>query len=71
MVGNSVPSDILPVLAVGGRAAHVPYATTWIHERHDSDPQSDRFHRLESLRQVPELIGRLKETADGGRGPAE
>jgi putative hydrolase of the HAD superfamily len=29
MVGNSVKSDILPVLALGGNAVHVPYATTW------------------------------------------
>ena len=32
MIGNSLKSDILPVLAVGGQAIHVPYHTTWIHE---------------------------------------
>lgn len=32
MVGNSLRSDILPVLAVGGRAVHIPYAETWAHE---------------------------------------
>jgi putative hydrolase of the HAD superfamily len=32
MVGNSVRSDILPVLALGGHGVHVPYHTTWDHE---------------------------------------
>ena len=32
MVGNAVRSDVLPVLAIGGRAFHVPYHTTWAHE---------------------------------------
>lgn len=32
MVGNSVKSDILPVLALGAHAVHIPYETTWVHE---------------------------------------
>jgi putative hydrolase of the HAD superfamily len=32
MIGNSLKSDILPVLALGARAIHVPYHTTWVHE---------------------------------------
>jgi putative hydrolase of the HAD superfamily len=32
MIGNSLKSDILPVLALGGQAIHVPYHTTWVHE---------------------------------------
>ena len=37
MVGNSVPSDVLPVLAIGGHAAHIPYHSTWDHEQVDHD----------------------------------
>lgn len=40
MIGNSVRSDVLPVLAIGGHAVHVPYHTTWEHEivdDHDQD----------------------------------
>ena len=33
MIGNSVRSDVLPVLAIGGHAIHVPYHITWEHER--------------------------------------
>lgn len=32
MVGNSLRSDILPVLEIGGRAVHIPYPTSWKHE---------------------------------------
>ena len=32
MVGNSIKSDILPVLELGGHAIHVPFHTTWVHE---------------------------------------
>ena len=37
MVGNSVRSDVLPVLEIGGHAAHVPYHATWEHEHVDDD----------------------------------
>ncbi len=47
MIGNSVPSDVLPVLSIGGRALHVPYHDTWELERtddHDGDfPVLDRL----------------------------
>ncbi len=32
MVGNSVRSDVLPVIEIGARAFHVPYGITWGHE---------------------------------------
>src|SRR6266540_2913917 len=32
MVGNSIRSDVLPVIEMGGRAVHIPYETTWEHE---------------------------------------
>jgi len=32
MVGNSIRSDVLPVLEIGGSAVHIPFHTTWIHE---------------------------------------
>ena len=57
MVGNSLKSDVLPVLAIGGYAAHVPYHTTWAHEQVSGDlPTGDRFAQLDQLDQ---LLGRL------------
>ncbi len=54
MVGNSLKSDVLPVIELGGYAAHVPYYTTWIHEQmNPEDIQSDRFFEL---KQISELL---------------
>ncbi len=59
MVGNSVKSDILPVLELGAAAAHVPYHLTWEHERVESQPEHPRFFRLASIRDLPPLLARL------------
>jgi putative hydrolase of the HAD superfamily len=54
MVGNSLRSDILPVLDAGGAAVHIPYATTWVHERVAEDAMAGRtFATLESIRALP------------------
>jgi putative hydrolase of the HAD superfamily len=57
MVGNSPRSDILPVLAVGGWAAHVPAALSWSHED-DHLPSGDgaRCVVLSSLLDLPPLV---------------
>lgn len=51
MVGNSVRSDILPVLALGGRAVHIPYVITWGHEHAEADEGS--YTVLASIRDLP------------------
>jgi putative hydrolase of the HAD superfamily len=50
MVGNSVRSDVLPVLAIGGHAVHVPYHVTWAHEHADHD---GTVPTLETIRLLP------------------
>ncbi len=50
MVGNSVRSDVLPVLAIGGRAVHIPYHLTWQHEHADHNGD---VPTLPSIRQLP------------------
>jgi putative hydrolase of the HAD superfamily len=54
MVGNSVRSDILPVMALGGHAVHVPYHLLWDleHVEHDA-----LFTELASLADLPPLLG--------------
>ncbi|CAN5424243.1 HAD family hydrolase [soil metagenome] len=37
MVGNSVRSDVLPVLEIGAHAVHIPYHVTWAHEHVEHD----------------------------------
>ncbi len=55
MVGNSVKSDILPVLALGARAIHIPYHLTWAHEV-VAAPGDAPFPVLESIRDLPALL---------------
>jgi putative hydrolase of the HAD superfamily len=60
MVGNSLRSDILPVLALGGAAVHVPYPLTWAHEHGEPPPDAaGGFHELERISDLPALIDRL------------
>ena len=56
MVGNSVRSDILPVLEIGGSAVHVPYHLLWDHE-HVAD-HGEEFSELASLADLPEWLRR-------------
>ena len=61
MVGNSLKSDILPVLALGGHAVYIPYHTTWAHEALDSQPIGhDGYYKLEHLGQLTPLIEQLR-----------
>lgn len=49
MIGNSVRSDILPVVDLGGRGVHVPHAVTWGHEVSDAEPDDTTWWRAASL----------------------
>jgi putative hydrolase of the HAD superfamily len=65
MVGNSIKSDIVPVLAVGGTAVHVPYHLTWAHERADIvHAPGEQVHTLSNLAELPVLLARLNGTAE-------
>lgn len=55
MVGNSVKSDVLPVIELGGRAVHVPYHVTWTLEQVDDDHGHD-FPTLAHLTDLPDLL---------------
>ncbi len=66
MVGNSLHSDVLPVLELGGTAIYVPHELTWVHEGGDVPSASQPgFHQIEHLGQLPALVARLEE----GRRP--
>ncbi|MBX3285826.1 MAG: HAD family hydrolase [Actinobacteria bacterium] len=56
MVGNSVRSDVLPVLEIGGHAVHVPYHVTWAHEHADHD---GTVPTLESIAELPAWLAEL------------
>jgi putative hydrolase of the HAD superfamily len=60
MVGNSLKSDILPVLSLGGVGVHIPYHLTWALEHAEEPlPAEGRFFRLKNLRELPEVVRTL------------
>jgi putative hydrolase of the HAD superfamily len=61
MIGNSMRSDILPVLELGGIAVYVPYHVIWAHEA-GSVPEAmqDRFFEVGHLGHLPELVEQLE-----------
>ena len=61
MVGDSLRSDILPVLELGGQAVYVPYRTTWQHEAAEPPPPGQPgFSQLEHLGMLPGLLKQLE-----------
>jgi putative hydrolase of the HAD superfamily len=56
MVGNSLKSDIMPVLNLGGYGIHVPYHTTWQHEQTDRLPENPNFAQIQELSKLPEFL---------------
>ena len=64
MVGNSLRSDIAPVLALGGWGVHVPYHTTWAHETEARLLHGDeRMRSIDGLGQLPLAIQELTALA--------
>lgn len=58
MIGNSVRSDILPVLELGATAIHVPYPLLWALEAADFPVGHPKAIQLKSLTDLPALFGR-------------
>jgi putative hydrolase of the HAD superfamily len=57
MVGNSLRSDVVPVVALGGRAVHIPYEVTWHHEHvPDEELPKHGWRRASSIRELPGLL---------------
>jgi putative hydrolase of the HAD superfamily len=62
MVGNSLKSDILPVLALGAHAVYIPYDLTWAHEMISVEMIPEhRCYEIEHIGLLPELVARLEE----------
>jgi putative hydrolase of the HAD superfamily len=61
MVGNSLRSDILPVLEIGGQAVYIPNETTWFHEHADEAEVNEfEFGELEQMSQLPQYLSTLE-----------
>ena len=56
MIGNSLKSDVLPVLNIGGHAIHVPFHTTWEHEVIEANIDNPNFREVASIREVVKFV---------------
>jgi putative hydrolase of the HAD superfamily len=52
MIGNSLKSDILPVLSIGGHGVHIPYHITWTHEQIENKVEHANFIQITKLVEV-------------------
>jgi putative hydrolase of the HAD superfamily len=69
MVGNSLRSDIAPVVALGATGVHIPYQVTWGHEEvaEDSLPASG-WYRLGTISELAGLLDSIDQTSKTGPG---
>jgi putative hydrolase of the HAD superfamily len=57
MIGNSMKSDILPVLEIGASALHIPYHLSWVLDRTEHVPSAlDRFFSARNFRELPSYL---------------
>ena len=52
MIGNSLKSDVVPILNLGGKAVHVPFHTTWAHEMVSNEAEVNGHLTLNSLQDI-------------------
>ncbi|WP_066633592.1 HAD family hydrolase [Labilibacter marinus] len=57
MIGNSLKSDIFPVLKLGGSAVHIPFHTTWIHEHVEHSEELENFWELDKASELMIALG--------------
>lgn len=62
MVGNSLKSDVLPVLEIGATAVHVPYETEWFHEAvKENELEGKEFVQIEKLNLLPDWLSEFEK----------
>ena len=56
MIGNSMKSDILPVLEIGGKAVYIPFYSTWEHEKVEGEISHPNLYETDSCSKLLEVI---------------
>jgi putative hydrolase of the HAD superfamily len=56
MIGNSLKSDVLPILNIGGIGIHIPYLTTWEYEKIDFEIQHENFTALTDIKEILTIL---------------
>ena len=60
MIGNSVKSDMLPVVQIGGNAVHIPYESQWALDKvkHEG-PEAEGFFEIADMSQLPAVLAEI------------
>ncbi|WP_224483195.1 HAD family hydrolase [Robertkochia aurantiaca] len=56
MIGNSLKSDVLPIINIGAKAIHVPFHTTWAHEMVHDDDDNGGYKTIDNISEVLKLL---------------
>ena len=56
MIGNSLKSDVLPVLEIGAYAIHIPFHITWEHEKVTKKVSHHQFKKIEFSLRITAII---------------
>ncbi len=60
MVGNSLRSDVVPVVSLGAHAVHIPYEVTWHHEHvPEEELPNEGWQRVSTIRELPAILDEL------------
>jgi len=59
MVGNSLKSDVVPVIEAGGWGVYVPHDLTWVLEHVEAPVDAPRFRQVAHLGELPDLLAGL------------
>jgi putative hydrolase of the HAD superfamily len=59
MIGNSLKSDILPVINVGGNAVYIPHEDAWYHEQISHSDREEKYYKIDSISNLPEIIAKI------------
>jgi putative hydrolase of the HAD superfamily len=59
MAGNSIRSDVLPMIEAGGYGVYVPFDILWDHEHEEVPKETERFYAVDDLRGVVDVVKNL------------
>lgn len=56
MIGNSLKSDVLPLIEIGASAIHIPFHTTWAHEKVSKEEEDTTYETLSNIKEVLTIL---------------
>jgi putative hydrolase of the HAD superfamily len=60
MAGNSIRSDVLPMIEAGGYGVYVPFEILWDHEHEEVPTETPRFFAVENMSGIPAIVSKIK-----------